>query len=77
MIVDDGIKEGGRNYNLYKAYLDEVIKPILIGIDPRNPKMIWEMLTHGTGEGLATKVMPQVVRTANPVIPMSKYDKTS
>ena len=51
-----GLSEGGRNYNLYKAYLDEVIKPLLIGVDPRDPKMIWEMLTHGTGPGLATKV---------------------
>ena len=58
-----GIAEGGRNYNLFKAYLEETINPLLIGIDPRNPKMIWEMLTHGTGPGLATKLPSQVVGT--------------
>lgn len=64
--TDDGIygmAEGGRQYYLYKAYLDEIIKPLLVGLDPRNPKMIWEMLTHGTGQGLATKLIPQVVGT--------------
>ena len=58
-----GIAEGGRNYNLFKAYLEETINPLLIGIDPRNPKMIWEMLTHGTGPGLATKLPSQIVGT--------------
>ena len=56
-----GIAEGPRNYYLFKAYLDEMIKPLLVGLDPRNPKMIWEMLSHGTGAGLATKINPQVV----------------
>ena len=56
-----GIAEGPRNYYLFKAYLDEMIKPLLVGLDPRNPKIIWEMLSHGTGAGLATKINPQVV----------------
>ena len=58
-----GIAEGGRNYNLFNAYLEETINPLLIGIDPRNPKMIWEMRTHGTGPGLATKLPSQIVGT--------------
>ena len=63
-----GIAEGGRNYNLFKAYLEETINPLLIGIDPRNPKMIWEMLTHGTGPGLATKLPSQIVGTIDVAI---------
>ena len=56
-----GMAEGGRQYYLYKAYIDEIIKPLLVGVDPRNPKIIWEMLTHGTGPGLATKSMPKML----------------
>ena len=28
-----GIAEGPRNYYLFKAYLDEMIKPLLVGLD--------------------------------------------
>ena len=55
-----GIAEGGRNLNVFRAYLDDVIKPLLVGVDPRQPRQIWEMLALGIGRR-ATRLPSQIV----------------
>ena len=55
-----GISEAGRNLKVTRSYLDELIKPILIGTDPRRPRKIWELLTLGDGQQ-ATRYPSQIV----------------
>ena len=55
-----GISEAGRNLKVVRSYLDELIKPILIGADPRRPRKIWEFLTLGDGQQ-ATRYPSQIV----------------
>ena len=55
-----GISEAGRNLKVVRSYLDELIKPILIGTDPRRPRKIWELLTLGDGQQ-ATRYPSQIV----------------
>ncbi len=55
-----GISEAGRNLKVVRSYLDELIKPILIGADPRRPRKIWELLTLGDGQQ-ATRYPSQIV----------------
>ena len=39
-----GISEAGRNLKVVRAYLEELIKPLLVGADPTRPRKIWELL---------------------------------
>ncbi len=55
-----GIAEGARNLSVFRAYVDDLIKPLLVGLDPVQPRKIWEMLTLGTGER-ATRLPSQIV----------------
>ena len=55
-----GISEGGRNLRVFKAYLDDLIKPLLIGEDPRRTRKIWELLALGKGQQ-ATRFPSQIV----------------
>jgi L-alanine-DL-glutamate epimerase-like enolase superfamily enzyme len=55
-----GIAEPGRSQRLFQVYLDDVIKPLLVGTDPCQPRIIWETLALGTGER-ATRLPPQIV----------------
>ena len=55
-----GISEAGRNLKVVRSYLDELIKPVLIGADPRRPRKIWELLTLGDGQQ-ATRYPSQIV----------------
>ena len=54
-----GIAEGSRGLDVFRAYVDSMIKPLLIGEDPRQPRQIWEKLSLGTGQQ-ATRVPPQI-----------------
>ena len=47
-----GISEGskGLHFSLHRAYVDDVIKPVLIGLDPCQPRRIWEILSLGDGQ---------------------------
>lgn len=57
-----GISEGGGSGNLAvtRAYIEELIKPILVGKDPTRPRKIWELLTLGDGQQ-ATRFPSQIV----------------
>ncbi len=55
-----GIAEGSRGYGVFSAYLDEIIKPLLVGMDPLQPRRIWELLSLGDGER-ATRLPSQIV----------------
>ncbi len=55
-----GISEGSRGLGVFRAYLDEMIKPLLIGMDPLQPRQIWDTLSLGTGER-ATRLPSQIV----------------
>ena len=55
-----GIAEGTRSLKVFRAYNDEVIKPLLVGEDPCQPRQIWETLALGVGER-ATRLPPQIV----------------
>jgi L-alanine-DL-glutamate epimerase-like enolase superfamily enzyme len=57
-----GISEGGGSGNLAvtRAYIEELIKPILVGKDPTRPRKIWELLTLGNGQQ-ATRFPSQIV----------------
>jgi D-arabinonate dehydratase/D-galactarolactone cycloisomerase len=55
-----GISESSRNLKIVKAYVDELIKPLLVGTDPCRPKNIWELLTLGEGQH-ATRFPSQIV----------------
>ena len=55
-----GIAEGSRGLGVFRAYLEEVIKPLLVGVNPLQPRQIWEMLALGTGER-ATRLPSAIV----------------
>lgn len=54
-----GIAECSRGYGVFRAYLDELIKPLLVGKSPLQPSRIREFLALGTAEG-ATRIPPQI-----------------
>lgn len=55
-----GIAEGARNLSVFRAYLEDLILPIIVGMNPVQPRRIWETLALGTGE-LATRFPSQIV----------------
>ena len=55
-----GIAEGVRNVSVFRAYVDDLIKPLIVGMDPRQPKQIWEILALGIGQR-ATRFPSQIV----------------
>ena len=55
-----GLAEGARNLSVLRAYVDDLIKPLLVGMDPVQPRQIWETLALGTGER-ATRFPSQIV----------------
>ena len=55
-----GIAEGSRNLSVFRAYIDDLVKPLLVGVNPLQPKRIWELLAQGSGQH-ATRFPPQVV----------------
>ena len=55
-----GIAEGSRNLNVFRAYVEELIKPLVVGMNPVQPRQIWETLALGTGQ-LATRFPSQIV----------------
>ncbi len=55
-----GIAEGSRGLGVFRAYLDDVIEPLLVGMNPLQPRRIWELLALGTGER-ATRLPSQIV----------------
>ena len=54
-----GIAEGSRGLEVFRAYIESTIKPLLIGANPLQPRQIWEMLALGTGQH-ATRLPPQI-----------------
>ncbi len=54
-----GIAEGSRGLDVFRAYNESVIKPLLIGENPCQPRQIWETLALGTGQQ-ATRLPPQI-----------------
>ena len=55
-----GIAEAGRNPGIVQAYLNDLIKPLLIGQDPTRPRKIWELLSLGHGQ-YSTRFPSQIV----------------
>ena len=55
-----GIAEGSRGFGVFNAYLEDVIRPLLIGVDPLQPRRIWELLALGDGER-ATRLPSAIV----------------
>ncbi len=55
-----GIAEGSRGYGVFSAYLEDVIKPLIVGMNPLQPRRIWELLSLGDGER-ATRLPSQIV----------------
>ena len=55
-----GIAEGSRGLRVFKAYIDDMIKPLIIGMSPLQPRRIWEVLALGIGE-YATRFPSQIV----------------
>ena len=55
-----GIAEGARNLSVFRAYLEDLIKPLIVGMNPVQPRRIWETLALGTGQ-LATRFPSQIV----------------
>ena len=55
-----GIAEGARNLKVFRAYLDEMIKPLVVGMSPLQTRQIWETLSLGTGQQ-ATRIPSQIV----------------
>ncbi|MCZ6788503.1 MAG: hypothetical protein O7D33_00940, partial [Chloroflexi bacterium] len=55
-----GIAEGARNLSVFRAYLEDLIKPLIVGMNPVQPRQIWETLALGTGQ-LATRFPSQIV----------------
>ena len=54
-----GIAEGSRGLDIFRAYNESMIKPLLIGMNPLQPRQIWETLALGTGQQ-ATRIPPQI-----------------
>ena len=55
-----GIADGTGNAGVFRAYLDELIKPLIVGVDPLRPRQIWETLRLGRGE-LGTRFPSRIV----------------
>ena len=55
-----GIAEGSRHAGVFRTYVEELIKPLIVGMDPVQPRQIWEVLSLGTGQ-TATRFPPQIV----------------
>ena len=55
-----GIADGTRSLVIFRAYLDEVVKPILVGQDALQPTRHWEALSLGTAER-ATRLPSPIV----------------
>ncbi len=55
-----GIAEGSRSLSIFRAYVEELIKPLLVGMNPLQPRQVWETLALGTGQR-ATRLPPQIV----------------
>ena len=55
-----GIAEGSRGLRVFRAYVDEVIKPLIVGMSPLQPRQIREILALGTGER-GTRLPSQIV----------------
>ena len=55
-----GISEAGKNLLVARAYLQELIKPLLVGADPCRPRKIWELLSLGDS-AMATRFPSQIV----------------
>jgi len=54
-----GIAEGSRGLDVFHAYNESMIKPLLIGENPLQPRQIWEKLALGDGQQ-ATRIPPQI-----------------
>ena len=55
-----GIADGGGSVAITRAYLDDVIKPLLVGEGALQPTRHWETLSLGNGDR-ATRLPPQIV----------------
>ena len=55
-----GLAEGSRGLKIFKAYVDDVIKPLIVGMSPLQPRQIWETLALGTAERM-TRLPSQIV----------------
>ena len=55
-----GIAEGARHAGVFRTYVEELIKPLVVGMDPVQPRQIWETLSLGVGQ-TATRFPPQIV----------------
>ena len=55
-----GIAEGGRHLSVFRAYVEDLIKPLIVGISPVQPRQIWETLALGVGQR-ATRFPSQIV----------------
>lgn len=57
--TDEGIvglaEAGGRQPEVFKAYIEGAVKPLLVGKDPRQPERHWEALMFGVA-GYATRL---------------------
>ncbi len=64
VITDEGItgiaEHGGRIPGIFRAYVEEGIKPLLVGKDPRQIDRHWEALSFGT-DAVTTKFPAPVV----------------
>ena len=55
-----GISEAGRSRRMMQVFLDEAVKPLIVGMDPCQPRVIREILALGDGQR-ATRLPSQVV----------------
>jgi D-arabinonate dehydratase/D-galactarolactone cycloisomerase len=55
-----GIAEGSRHVGVFRAYVEDLIKPLIVGMNPVQPRQIWETLSLGTGQ-MATRFPSQIV----------------
>jgi len=55
-----GIAEGTRHLGVFRAYVEDLIKPLIVGMNPVQPRQIWETLSLGTGQ-MATRFPSQIV----------------
>ena len=55
-----GIAEGGRHLSVFRAYVEDLIKPLVVGMDAAQPKRVWEVLSLGVGQ-TATRFPSQIV----------------
>ena len=55
-----GIAEGTGNLRVFKSYVNDMIKPLIVGMSPLQPKRIWEILSLGMREQ-ATNFPSQIV----------------